>query len=92
MRRKVIATHTYPQAVYYYLLYVHKDDMCYSRYQVKIVTHPNQMTSSHYRHLFITLNVQSITPSIHNVLLLSFIDLMWRLLLRIQCNKNIYFA
>ena len=27
MRRKVIATHTFPQAVYYYLLYVHKHDI-----------------------------------------------------------------
>ena len=57
MRRKVIATHTYPQAVYYYLLYVHKDDMYYARYKVM---HPNQMTSSHYRHLFITLSNKDI--------------------------------
>ena len=70
----------------------HKDDMCYSRYQVKIVMHPNQITSSDYTDLFITVNVQSITPSIHNVLLLSFIDLMWCLLLRVQYNKNKYYA
>ena len=55
----------------------HKDDMCYSRYQVKIVMHPNQITSSDYSDLFITVNVQSITPSVHNVLQLSFIDLTW---------------
>ena len=91
MRRKVIATQTYPQAVYYYLVYIHKDDMYHSRCQMKIVIHPNQNTSSHCRDLFITVNVQRITPSIHNVLLLSFIDLMWCLLLRVQCNKNICF-
>ena len=66
--------------------------MYYSRYQVKIVMHPNQNTSSHYCDLFITVNVQRITPSIHNVLLLSFIYLMWCLLLKIQCNNKLYFA
>ena len=59
---------------------------------MKIVMHPNQITSPHYSDLFITVNVQSITPSIHNVLLLSFIDLMWCLLLRVQYNKNKYYA